>query len=48
MTENGYGKVSMVDDYRKTHRGGRGVNTIKTTTATAAWSRCAWSPTTTN
>ena len=31
VTENGFGKISTVDDYRKTHRGGRGVITIKTT-----------------
>lgn len=31
VTENGYGKISTVDEYRKTHRGGRGVITIKTT-----------------
>ncbi|MFA5453262.1 MAG: DNA gyrase C-terminal beta-propeller domain-containing protein, partial [Candidatus Methanomethylophilaceae archaeon] len=27
----GYGKISVVDDYRKTHRGSKGVITIKTT-----------------
>ncbi len=31
ITENGYGKISLVSDYRKTHRGGKGVITIKTT-----------------
>ena len=31
VTENGYGKVSEVDDYRLTKRGGKGVITIKTT-----------------
>ncbi|MBO4502859.1 MAG: DNA gyrase subunit A [Candidatus Methanomethylophilus sp.] len=31
VTENGFGKISTVDDYRKTHRGGKGVITIKTT-----------------
>lgn len=31
VTENGFGKISTVDEYRKTHRGGRGVITIKTT-----------------
>ena len=31
VTEKGFGKISTVDDYRKTHRGGRGVITIKTT-----------------
>lgn len=30
VSENGYGKISDVDDYRKTHRGGKGVITIKT------------------
>ncbi len=30
VSENGYGKISEVDDYRKTHRGGKGVITIKT------------------
>ncbi|MCL2891137.1 MAG: DNA gyrase subunit A, partial [Methanomassiliicoccaceae archaeon] len=30
VTENGYGKISFVDDYRKTRRGGKGVITIKT------------------
>ncbi|MDR0334479.1 MAG: DNA gyrase subunit A [Methanomassiliicoccaceae archaeon] len=30
VTENGYGKISSVDDYRKTRRGGKGVITIKT------------------
>jgi DNA gyrase subunit A len=31
ITENGYGKLSKVEDYRKTKRGGKGVITIKTT-----------------
>ncbi len=31
VTENGFGKTSTVDEYRKTHRGSRGVITIKTT-----------------
>lgn len=31
LTENGYGKLSKVEDYRKTKRGGKGVITIKTT-----------------
>ena len=31
VTENGYGKVSEVDEYRLTKRGGKGVITIKTT-----------------
>jgi len=30
VTENGYGKISSVGDYRKTKRGGKGVITIKT------------------
>jgi len=30
MTENGYGKTSLVSNYRKTKRGGRGVITMKT------------------
>ena len=30
VSENGYGKISSVDDYRKTSRGGKGVITIKT------------------
>jgi len=30
VTENGYGKISSVGDYRKTRRGGKGVITIKT------------------
>ncbi len=30
VCENGYGKISEVDDYRLTHRGGKGVITIKT------------------
>ena len=29
ITENGYGKISSVADYRHTHRGGKGVITIK-------------------
>ncbi len=31
VSENGFGKISIVDDYRKTHRGSKGVITIKTT-----------------
>jgi DNA gyrase subunit A len=30
VTENGFGKISSVGDYRKTKRGGKGVITIKT------------------
>jgi DNA gyrase subunit A len=29
VTENGYGKISEVDDYRRIKRGGKGVRTIK-------------------
>ena len=31
VSENGFGKISNVDDYRLTHRGRKGVITIKTT-----------------
>ena len=31
VSENGFGKISYVDDYRLTHRGSKGVITIKTT-----------------
>lgn len=31
VSENGYGKISEVDDYRKIKRGGKGVITLKTT-----------------
>jgi len=31
VTENGYGKRSDINDYRLTHRGGKGVITVKTT-----------------
>ncbi|MDD2779713.1 MAG: DNA gyrase C-terminal beta-propeller domain-containing protein, partial [Candidatus Methanomethylophilaceae archaeon] len=31
VSENGYGKISSVDDYRKINRGGKGVITLKTT-----------------
>ena len=31
VSENGYGKISSVDDYRKIDRGGKGVITLKTT-----------------
>jgi DNA gyrase subunit A len=30
ITENGYGKRTPIEEYRKTHRGGRGVRTIVT------------------
>jgi DNA gyrase subunit A len=31
VTENGYGKRTTVDEYRRTHRGGKGIIDIKTT-----------------
>ncbi|MBQ7701013.1 MAG: DNA gyrase subunit A [Candidatus Methanomethylophilaceae archaeon] len=31
VSENGFGKISVVNEYRKTHRGSKGVITIKTT-----------------
>jgi DNA gyrase subunit A len=31
VTENGFGKRSEIDEYRVTHRGGKGIITIKTT-----------------
>ena len=31
VSENGFGKISVVDEYRKTHRGSKGVITMKTT-----------------
>ena len=31
VSENGFGKISVVDEYRKTHRGTKGVITMKTT-----------------
>jgi DNA gyrase subunit A len=31
MTENGYGKRTSIDEYRRTHRGGKGIIDIKTT-----------------
>lgn len=30
VTENGYGKLTPIEEYRKTHRGGKGVKTIIT------------------
>jgi len=30
MTENGYGKRTAIEEYRLTHRGGKGVIDIKT------------------
>ncbi|MEG0367509.1 MAG: DNA gyrase C-terminal beta-propeller domain-containing protein, partial [Coprobacillus sp.] len=34
ISENGYGKMSPLDDYRESHRGGKGVKTINTTVKT--------------
>ncbi len=34
ISENGYGKMSPIDDYRESHRGGKGVKTINTTEKT--------------
>ena len=34
VSENGYGKRSQVDDYRKTNRGGKGVKTLQITEKT--------------
>lgn len=34
VSENGYGKRSMVEDYRKTNRGGKGVKTLSVTDKT--------------
>ena len=34
ISENGYGKMSPLDDYRESHRGGKGVKTINTTAKT--------------
>lgn len=34
ISENGYGKMSPLDDYRLSHRGGKGVKTINTTAKT--------------
>ena len=31
VSENGFGNISVVDEYRKTHRGSKGVITMKTT-----------------
>lgn len=35
VSENGYGKRSQVEDYRKTNRGGKGVKTLNITDKTA-------------
>ena len=42
VTENGYGKRTQIDQYRKTARGAKGVRTIKLTEARAA-SPARWS-----
>ena len=34
ISENGYGKMSALDEYRESHRGGKGVKTINTTDKT--------------
>ena len=34
ISENGYGKMSPLEDYRESHRGGKGVKTINTTLKT--------------
>ena len=34
VTENGYGKRSLISDYRVTHRGGKGIKTLKPTPKT--------------
>ncbi len=34
ISENGYGKMSKLDDYRESHRGGKGVKTLNTTQKT--------------
>ena len=31
ISENGYGKMSLIEDYRKTQRGSKGVTTMNTT-----------------
>lgn len=36
VSENGYGKRSQVEDYRKTNRGGKGVKTFSITEKTVA------------
>jgi DNA gyrase subunit A len=36
VSENGFGKRSKIDDYRVTHRGGKGVKTINVTEKTGA------------
>ena len=34
ISENGFGKMSKLDDYRESHRGGKGVKTLNTTEKT--------------
>ncbi len=34
ISENGYGKMSPLEDYRESHRGGKGIKTINTTAKT--------------
>ena len=34
VTENGYGKRTLISDYRVTHRGGKGIKTLNPTTKT--------------
>lgn len=36
ISENGYGKMSLLEDYRLSHRGGKGVKTINTTEKTGS------------
>ena len=36
ISENGYGKMSPIDDYRLSHRGAKGVKTINTTEKTGS------------
>src|SRR5690625_7922722 len=37
VTENGYGKRSLLEDYRVTNRGGKGVKTITIKEQTGKW-----------
>ena len=41
VSENGYGKRSDIEDYRKTARGGKGVKTLSVTEKTGHLPRCA-------
>lgn len=36
ISEKGYGKMSSIDEYRKSHRGGKGIKTINTTEKTGS------------